>query len=137
MSSIKSFLYDFVIGSMIFFITTQIMSGIQLSGILTHWLMMFAVFVVANMIVPHTLKFFTLPKNFLTYWLGSAVVSFAAIYAMSLFLPGIIIGETLIDPVSLGIISVNTYTLSADITMVIAGIIAGLFTAILFELNRE
>ena len=136
-SVIKSLLYNLILGSMILFVVFQLMSGIETSGQIIYWAMMFAVFFVAIVVVPQMLKFFTIPKNFFTYWLTSSIVSFIAIYAMSLFLPGISIGETVIDPVSAGIISIDPFTLSPILTTVLASLLAGLLAATLFGLQKE
>ena len=122
---------------MIFYIVTKVMTGIQTSGYALYWLMTYGVFFLANQLVPHTLKFFTLSRNILTYWIMTTIVSFAAIYAMSIFIPGIEIGETVLDPVSFGAISVNPYSLSPDMTMVIAAVAAGLFRAVLYSLKSD
>lgn len=136
-SSIRNILYQFVTGSMIFFITTKLIPGVQMSGQFVHWVMAYGVFVAANALVPHTLRFLTIPGNFFAYWLVSAVLSFISIYIMSILLPGILVTSTVIDPVGLGIISINPYTLSPILTMISAGIVAGLMGATLYVLNSK
>jgi hypothetical protein len=136
-STIKGILYSFVTGSMIFFITTKLIAGIQMSGQFMHWIMAYAVFVAANALVPHLLRFFTLPGNFFAYWIMSALMSFIAIYVMSLILPGVLVVSTVIDPVGLGIISINPYTLSPIFTMVAGGVVAGLMTASIYTLKDD
>lgn len=135
MGSLKKFLYNFVIGSMIFFIVVVLLPGIQTSGMLVHWLMAFAVFNVGLLVVPQTLRFLTLPRNILTYWAFSSLTSFAAIYAISMFVPGLTIHETVIDPVKLGIVTVDPYTLSKDLTMITAAILSGFMNAVLIWLK--
>ncbi len=136
-SSIKNFLYSFLLNSLIFYVTTKIVTGIQTSGQATHWLMAYAVFAAANALVPHMLRFFTLPGNFFAYWLMSAILSFVAIYIMSMLLPGIIVRETIIDPVGMGLISINPYTLSPIFTMVAGGLVAGVFGAAFDYFNNN
>ncbi|MDD3661464.1 MAG: hypothetical protein PHG63_00165 [Candidatus Dojkabacteria bacterium] len=135
MGSLKKLLYNFVIGSMIFFIVVVLLPGIRTSGMLLHWLMAFAVYNVGLLIVPQTLRFLTLPRNFLTYWVFSAVTSFASIYAISMFVPGLTIHETLIDPVKLGIVTVDPYTLSKDLTMIAAAVLSGFMNSALIWLK--
>ena len=135
LGSIKKMLYQFVLSSMVFFILTQLLSGFEISGQPLHWLMMFVVFGASNLLVIQLIKFFTIPKNILTYWLASMILSFAAFYVMDMFLPGITIGETIIDPVSAGIISVEPYIFSPILTMVLAGVVSGLFNAVLYWLD--
>ena len=136
MYTIKTILYNFLLGTLIFYITSQIV-GIETSGIVSHWLMAAGAFVAANLLVPYLLKFFTLPKNFLTYWLAGTIMSIAAFYIISLFLPGITFEETVLEPSSLGIISINSYTLTPFMTMTFAGIIAGLMSAAFYWLQSE
>lgn len=136
-SAIKSMLYTFALGSLIFYTTTCIVSGIEMSGEISHWIMAFGVFFVAQFLVPKLLKFFTLPKNVFMYWFLSAVVNFAAFYAMSLFLPGIIIRETPLSETSFGFISISESILSPDFTMVFASIYAGLLSAVFYWLKAD
>jgi uncharacterized membrane protein YvlD (DUF360 family) len=137
LGSIKKMLYQAILAGMVFFITMQIVTGITTSGLAVHLLMALAVYAAANMLVIQIIKFFTIPKNLFTYWLASAVLSFGAIYIMSVFLPGITIEETILDPVSLGIISVNPYVLTPMLTMVLAALVSGLFNAVLYWLDSE
>lgn len=137
MSSIKKFLYTFMISSMIFYITVKMLSGIETSGQLIHLLLAFLLFVIPSILVKHTLRFFTLPSNFLTYLLILSILNFAAFYGISLLLPGIRIGETLIDPVSMGIVSINPYTLTSFLTMVFASLVSALMTSTLYWLKKE
>ncbi len=136
-ASIKNFLYSFLLGSIIFYITTRIIPGIKVTGTILYWLMAYGVFFLANILVKQVLKFFTLPKNFFTFWLVSAILSFAAIYIMSAFLPGITVGATLLDPVGLGIISINPYTLTPILTMIAGGIVAGFLSAAFYWLASD
>ena len=136
-SSLKAALYTFVLGSMILYTTMNVISGIETSGELSHWAMAFGVFFVGQFLVPRLLKFFTIPKNVITYWIIAAITSFASLYAMSLFLPGITIGETVLDSASIGFVSIEPYTLSPDVTMIIAGLYAGLLSAIFYWLKSE
>ncbi|MEA3357018.1 MAG: phage holin family protein [Patescibacteria group bacterium] len=137
LAKIKNFIYTFLLGSMIFYITTHIVTGIEISGEPAHWLMIYAVFAISNIIARLCIKFFALPQNFIIFWLCSAIFGFCAIYAMSIILPGIQIAETLIDPMSLGIISVNPYSLSPMLTMVAGAAVSGLFGSIFNWLKRE
>ena len=137
LSSIKKFLYQAVLSGMVFFITMQIITGITTSGLAVHLFMVLAVYAVANMSVIQLIKFFTIPKNISHLLLTSAVLSFGAIYVMSIFLPGITIGETILDPVSLGIISVNPYVLTPTLTMILAALVSGLLNAVLYWLDSE
>jgi len=134
---IKKFIYDLILSSMIFYITAAAISGIETSGQIVHWLMAFGLFGIANSLIRQTIRFFTLPRNFITYWIVGTVLNFGAIFGMSLALPGIRIGETLIDPVSLGIISINPYTLAPTLTIVFAAIVSSLFSAFLYWLKRD
>lgn len=134
--TIKAFLYSYLLGLIIFYITTQLVET-EMSGMLTHWLMASSLFAVATMATPHLLKFLTLPKNFFTYWLAGTIVSIAALYAISLFLPGISFQETVLEASSLGIVSINPYTLTPFMTMTFAGIIAGLLSAVFYWLQPE
>lgn len=135
--SIKTVLYTFALGSLIFYAATKVISGIETSGEWSHWTMIFAVFFVGQFLVPKLLKFFTIPKNILTYWLLSAITAFASLYAMALFLPGITIGETVLDSASIGFVSITKYTLSPDFTMIMASIYTGLLSALFYWLNVE
>lgn len=137
LGSIKRVLYQAVLSAMVFLITIQVVTGITISGLAVHLLMVLAVYAVANMMVIQLIQFFTMPKNILTYWLTSAVLSLGAIYIMSVFLPGITIGETILDPVSLGIISVNPYVLTPMLTMILAALVSGLLNAVLYWLDSE
>jgi hypothetical protein len=65
------------------------------------------------------------------------MLDFGAFYLMSLFLPGITISETILDPMTLGFVSVNPYTLSPVMTMVLAALVAGLLSAVLYWLDSE
>jgi uncharacterized membrane protein YvlD (DUF360 family) len=121
---------------MIFYITTKVMNGIQTSGVVTHWLIAYAVFSAANLLVPQFIRFFTIPSNLLTFWLMSALMSFIAIYLMSALLSGIEVGETNLNQIGLGIISINLQNLTPLLTMVVAGIFAGTFSTLLHWLNE-
>lgn len=134
---IKSILYNFIVFSMIFYVTTRIINGIHTSGQIHHLLLAFALFTLANLLIPHMLRFFTFPTTFFTYFLMSLILSFAAIYLMSLFFPGIDVGTTSIDPVGVGIVSVNPVTLTPIMTMVAGGAVAGFLSALLYWLNRD
>jgi hypothetical protein len=136
-SSLKSTLYTFALGSLILYTTTTAISGFEMPILWSHWLMAYGVFFIGQFLVPRLLKFFTIPKNLLTFWVLSAITSFASIYAMSLFLPGIMVGETVLDAASIGFVSINPYTLSADFTMIIAGVFAGLLSALFYWLRTE
>ncbi|MBN2100633.1 phage holin family protein [Candidatus Dojkabacteria bacterium] len=135
-SSIKSLLYQILLSSLILYVTFNVFSGIQTSGEIIHWLLAFALFGVAGFLVKQTLKFFTLPSNFFTYFLASALIGFGAIFAMSMFLPGIQIGETLIKQKSLEFISINSYTLSPVFTMIAASAFSALLSASFYELKK-
>lgn len=135
--AVKKILNTFFLGSMIFFVTVTVLSGIQTTGQLSYWIIAFGFIFAANLLVPQVLKFLTLPRNFLTYWLMSATANFAAIYAISMLVPGFVMGETIVNPMSTGIVSVNPYTLSADVTMIFAGLISGLLNTIFYLLERE
>lgn len=136
-AAIKRILYDFFINSLIFYAVVKAISGITTSGRVLHWLMAFAVFALANLLVKQTIKFLTLPSNFFTIFIVSSILNFAAIYGMSLIIPGIQIGETLIDPVSIGIISVNPYRLTSFLTMVLASLYAALLSSVLNWLRKS
>lgn len=136
-SGIRKFLYSFILSSMTFYITATLISGIETSGEIIHWLMAFCLFAAANSLIKQTMKFFTLPQNFITHWVVGSILNFGAIYGMSLILPGIRVGETLIDPVSIGIISVNPYTLTPFLTIVLTAIVSSLFGAALYWLKRS
>ncbi|MBN1618250.1 phage holin family protein [Candidatus Dojkabacteria bacterium] len=137
MSTIKSFLYNFILGAMIVFITFNILDGVQTSNNIVHWLLIYLVFCLANLLVKHTIKFLTLPTNFLSYFLIGSLLSFGAFYLMDIFLPGIKFGSTLVNPFSTGIFSINPFTLSPILTMLVAGIISGLFSSLFFWLGKE
>lgn len=136
-SGIKKFLYSFILSSMTFYITATLISGIETSDQFMHWFMAFCLFAAANSLIRQTMKFFTLPQNFVTYWIVGSILNFGAIYGMSLILPGIRVGETLIDPVSVGIISVNPYTLTPFLTIVLTAMVSSLFSASLYWLKRS
>ena len=122
---------------MVFYIIASMIPGIEAPTQLIHWLMAFGVFAGANLLVIQFIKFFTIPKNILTYWLAGTMLDFGAFYLMSLFLPGITISETILDPMTLGFVSVNPYTLSPVMTMVLAALVAGLLSAVLYWLDSE
>lgn len=122
--SFKKLLYDFIFGAMVFYLTTQIITGIETPILLSQWIMIFAIFALSNMLVSQTITFFTLPDNVLTNIFIGTILNFAAIYGMTLILPGIIISETVIDPVSLGIVTINPFTLSPTFTMISAGFVS-------------
>ena len=137
LGTIKKYLYQIIISSMIFYIVVDMIPGIVAPQEPLHWLMALGVFAAANLLVLQIVKFFTIPKNILTYWVASGVLSFAAFYIMSMFLPGITIEETPLTDASWGIISVDTYTLSPILTMVVAGLVSGLLNAVLYWLEKE
>ncbi len=136
-STLKSALYTFALGSLIFYTTAHAVNGIEMSGEVSHWAMAFGVFFVAQFLVPKLLKFFTIPRNILTYWAFSALTTFASLYAMSLFLPGVTFTETVINSASFGFVSINEYTLSPDITMILASLYAGLLSALFYWLKKS
>ena len=137
LGTIKKYLYHILISSLIFYLVVALIPGIVAPTQPMHWLMSLGVFAVANLLVIQIIKFFTIPKNILTYWLASAVLSFAAFYIMSLFLPGITIEETPLKDASFGIISVETYTLTPILTMILSGLVSGLLNAVLYWLEKE
>lgn len=136
-TGIKKFLYSFILSSMIFYITATLIQGIHTSGQIIHWIMMFGVFGIANSLIRQTIKFFTFPQNFTTYWLVGSILNFGAIYGMSLILPGIQIGETLVNPISAGIFSINPYTLTPFLTIVLTSIVTSFFSTSLYWLKKS
>ncbi len=105
-----------------------------MTGKLLYWTIIYVIFTVANLMVKHLLRFLTLPANFFTYWLAASILSFAAIYGMSLVLPGIRLETTILDSISTGIISINAYTLTPFLTAVLGSVFAGLLSAALYTL---
>lgn len=136
LSGIKKIIYNFILSSMIFYITVTLIQGIQTSGQIIHWILIFGLFGIANALIRQTINFFTLPQNFTTYWLIGTILNFGAIYGMSLILPGIRVGETLIDPISVGIFSINPYTLTPVLTILFAATVSSFFSASLYWLKR-
>lgn len=136
-ATIRKFLYNFLIGSMIFYITSNIVSGINISGEIVHFLIATLIYVVANQLVRHVIKFLNMPLNPFTFWLTSFVLSFGAFYLISMISPGVIIQQTVIDPVSLGIVSIEPYTLSPELTMAYAALISSLISLAFFWLSRD
>lgn len=135
--SIKKLLYDFILGSIVFYITTQVISGIQTPNLLSHWLMIFVIFAISNTLVGQSIKFFTLPSNILTNILIGIILNFAAIYGMTLILPGISITETSINPVSLGLVSVNPFILNPTFTMLAGAIVSSFLFSTLSWLQYD
>ncbi len=121
--SFKKILYDFIFGAMVFYITTQIITGIQTPILLSHWFMIIVIFGLSNTLVEQTIKFFTLPENIFMDIIIGTILNFAAIYGMTIIIPGISVAETYIDTVSLGIVSINTFTLSSTFTMIAAAFV--------------
>lgn len=136
-SKLKYWLYNFVLGSMIFYIVTSTMSGIITSGEVLHWLGAYAVFTLLNLLAEHTLKFLTLPTNFFTYILASTLLTLVSFYIISIFLPGIRFGPSVLDPVSIGIISINPVTLSSTMTMVVGALFSGFFWGLFYWLSSD
>lgn len=137
LGTLKKYFYQIIISSMILYIVVDMIPGIIAPTQPLHWIMALGVFAASNLLVVQIIKFFTIPKNILTYWIASAVLGFGAFYIMSLFLPGITIEETPLEDASFGIISVETYTLSPILTMAVAGLVSGLLNAVLYWLEKE
>lgn len=135
--SLKKILYDFIFGAMVFFVTTQILTGIETPELITHWLMTFSIFALSNMLVAQTITFFTLPNNVLTNIVIGTILNFAAFYAMTLILPGISVADTTIDPISFGIVTVNPFTLSSTFTMIAAGLVSSTIYSVLNWLQYD
>jgi uncharacterized membrane protein YvlD (DUF360 family) len=136
-ASIKKFIYNLIITSMIFYIVAKTVSGIETSDQLMHWIMMVGAYSIALALIKPILKFLTLPSNFLFHWLVGTVLGFGAFYAMTMIFPGIRITDTLIDGKSIGIISINPTHLSPIFTMVLGGAYGSFINTLLYWLKKS
>lgn len=120
-----------------FYIMTQIVTGIQTPILASQWVVIFAVYALSNMLVSQTIIFFTLPNNIITNVLIGTVLNFAAIYGMTLIVPGISVAETTIDPMSIGVLTINPFTLSPTFTMIAAGFVSSIIYSVINWLQYD
>jgi len=135
--SFKKLLYDIIFGAMVFYITTQLISGIQTPILISHWIMIIAIFGLSNNLVGQTIKFFTISSNLFSKIFVGTILNFAAIYGMTIIVPGIVISDTYIDTVSIGILSINPFTLSSTFTIIAAAFITSTIYAIIDWLQYD
>ena len=135
--SFKKLLYDLVFGAMIFYITTQLVSGIETPILIINWIMITVIFGISNTLVGQTIKFFTIPNNLITNILVGTILNFAAIYGMTMIIPGLTVSDTYVDTVSIGILSVNPFTLSSTYTIIAAALISSIIYSLVDWLQYD
>ena len=133
----KKFLRDLFLCMLVFYLTTNIFTGIVMPIISIYAILTLLVLSIGiNMSKPF-LSFLTIKGNFLTYFLMSSLITIGITFLLKIFMTGFIVETSQFTGLSLDFLEIKGFEINGILTIVLFSVLSSFISTIFYLLNKS
>jgi len=133
----KNFLRDLFLCILVFYLTTNVFTGIVMPIISVYAIATLLVLSIGiNMSKPF-LNFLTIKSNFLTYFLMSSLITIGITFLLMIFMTGFFIEKSEFSGASFDFLEIAGFEINPIFTIILFSVVSALISTIFYSLEKS
>lgn len=133
----KEFLRDLFLYILVFYLTTNIFTGIVMPIISMYAIATLIVLSIGVNMAKPFLNFLTIKSNFLTYFLMSSLITIGITFLLKIFMTGFFIEPSQFAGLSFDFLEIKGFEINGILTIVLFSVLSSFICTIFYLLNKS